>query len=49
MDSFYGVEGVGRREGAVGLFTGNRVTRRGLYVHGLYMALIPLINRKIWK
>ena len=49
LDAFYGVEGVGRREGAVGLFTGNRVTRRDLYVHGLYMALIPILNRKIWR
>lgn len=48
LDRLYGVEGVGRREGAVGLFTGNRVMRKDLYIHGLYMALIPIMNRKIW-
>jgi inosine/xanthosine triphosphatase len=49
VDSFFGVKGVGRTEGAVGVLTGNRVTRRDLYVHGLYMAMIPLLNKKIWK
>jgi inosine/xanthosine triphosphatase len=49
VDSFFGAEGVGRMEGAVGLLTGNRVTRKDLYVHGLYMAMIPLLNKKIWK
>lgn len=49
VDGFLGVEGVGRREGAVGFLTGNRVTRRALYIHGLYLAIIPLLNRKIWR
>jgi len=49
LDNFLGVEGVGRMEGAVGVFTGNRVTRRDLYVHGLYMAIIPHLNKKIWS
>ena len=49
LDSFLGVKGVGRRDGAVGVFTGNKVTRKDLYVHGIYMALIPLLNKKIWK
>jgi len=49
VDGFYGMEGVGRREGAVGVLTKNRVTRRDLYVHGLHLALIPLLNREIWR
>lgn len=49
VDNFFGVKGVGRTEGAVGLLTGNRVTRKDLYTHGLYMAIIPLLNKKIWK
>jgi len=49
LDDFLGREDVGRTEGAVGVFTGNRVTRKDLYVHGLHMALIPLLNKSIWK
>lgn len=49
VDSAFGLKGVGRSDGAVGIFTGNRVTRKDLYVHGLYMALIPILNKGIWK
>lgn len=49
VDSRFGVKGAGRGDGAVGIFTGGRVTRKDLYIHGLYMALIPIMNRLIWK
>jgi len=49
VDSFFGVKSVGRIKGAVGLLTANRVTRKDLYIHGLRMALIPLLNKRIWK
>ena len=49
VDSFLGVSGTGRSSGAVGVFTGDRVTRRDLYVHGLYMALIPVLNKVVWR
>lgn len=48
VDEHLGTRGVGRALGAVGVFTGSRVTREDLYVHGLYMALIPHLNRELW-
>jgi len=34
--------------GVIGILTKNRITRKDLYVHGVYMALIPFINRELW-
>ena len=38
-----------KRRGAVGIFTRKKVTRKEFYKHGLYMALIPFLNEKLWK
>lgn len=48
VDKQLGTRGVGRSLGAVGVFTRGKVTREDLYVHGLYMALIPHLNRQLW-
>ena len=49
MDRLTGRKGTKRREGAVGIFTRGKVTRKEFYKHGLYMALIPFLNEKLWK
>ena len=49
MDRLTGRKGTKRREGAVRIFTRGKVTRKEFYKHGLYMALIPFLNKKLWK
>jgi len=49
MDRLTGRRGTKREEGAVGIFTRKKVTRKEFYKHGLYMALIPFLNERLWK
>jgi inosine/xanthosine triphosphatase len=35
--------------GAIGFLTKNHVTRKDLYVHGVYMALLPFINHNLYR
>jgi len=49
MDRLTGRRGTKREEGAVGIFTRKKVTRKEFYKHGLYMALIPFLNDRLWK
>jgi len=48
MDRLTGRRGTKREEGAVGIFTRKKVTRKKFYKHGLYMALIPFLNERLW-
>jgi hypothetical protein len=34
--------------GAVGLLTGDRITRASYYVHACHLALIPFVNRALY-
>jgi inosine/xanthosine triphosphatase len=47
-DIVFGRENSKQTDGAVGLLTGNVVDRRGLYEHGVIMALIPFKNEGLY-
>ena len=38
-----------KEEGAIGFLTRNHVSRKDLYRHGVYMALVPLMNKELWR
>ena len=46
MRVLYGVERLGEKEGAVGLFSKGLVTRKDLTANSLVMALLPFISRE---
>lgn len=48
MDEVSGTKESRNELGAIGILTKNRVTRKNLYVHGVYMALIPFMNKDLW-
>ena len=49
MDEVSGTRDSRSELGAIGILTKNRVTRKDLYAHGVYMALVPFINRELWR
>ncbi|HDN82858.1 MAG TPA: inosine/xanthosine triphosphatase [Candidatus Altiarchaeales archaeon] len=44
MKEIYGLEKIGKKEGAIGFFTKGKIKRKDFDKHGLYMALIPFFN-----
>ncbi|MCD6575981.1 MAG: inosine/xanthosine triphosphatase [Nanoarchaeota archaeon] len=49
MDEMIGEKDVKKKQGAIGVFTKGRVTRKELYKHGIYMALCPFISREVFE
>jgi len=49
IDRLVGDKDVKMREGAIGVFTKRIVQRKDLYVHGVLMALVPLLNRELFN
>ncbi len=47
-DIAFGRENSKQKDGAIGLLTGNVIDRRGLYEHGVIMALIPFKNDALY-
>ncbi len=48
IDKIVGKKNVKRKEGAIGIFTMGMVTRTKLYEHGVFMALVPFLSKKIF-
>ena len=48
MDQITKEENCKQKNGAIGFFTKNIMTRKESYVHGLVVALIPFINKNIY-
>lgn len=48
-DIVFGRTNSKQQDGAIGLLTGNVVDRRGLYEHGVIMALIPFRNAGLYR
>jgi len=48
MDNLTGENNVKQKNGAIGFFTKNRMSRKELYVSGLITALIPFINEELF-
>lgn len=49
MSEITGQPSLQKREGAIGIFTRGRVTRKDLYKHGLFMALVRFLSPEIFK
>lgn len=49
MDEIAGVKNIGMKNGAIGYFTGNIITREDLYIQGTISALIPFINEGLFR
>jgi len=49
MDELEGRKGIKRREGAIGVFTKGVMKRKDLYVPGIITALIPHLNRELFR
>ncbi|OYT61635.1 MAG: hypothetical protein B6U69_03265 [Thermofilum sp. ex4484_15] len=49
MDEIVGTKGTKFKEGAIGFFTRKALLRKDLYIHGVLMALVPLINEEFFK
>lgn len=47
-DAIFGVTDSKRSNGAVGLLSGNVITRTGLYEHAIVMALIPFVQPQLY-
>jgi len=48
MDEIMGEENVKQKGGAIGFFTKNVMRRKDLYVPGLIVALVPLLNKELF-
>ena len=48
MDEIAGTKDIGMKNGAVGYFTKDVITRENLYVYGTILSLIPFINKTIF-
>lgn len=44
MSDYSGVDKIGRKEGAIGIFTGGRLTRSSVYYQAVMLALSPFHN-----
>ena len=49
MDEMTGRKDVKKQEGAIGVFTRGKVSRKDLYKHGILMALVPFLSPKVFK
>ena len=49
MDEFIGEKDVKKKQGAIGVFTKGKVTRKELYKHGIYMALCRFLNKEVFE
>lgn len=49
MSEITGRVDVQRREGAIGIFTKRKVTRKKLYKHGMFMALAKFLSPEIFR
>ena len=49
MDEIAGTKDIGMKNGAVGFFTNNIITREDLYIYGVILSLIPFINKAIFN
>ncbi|MBI4019990.1 MAG: inosine/xanthosine triphosphatase [Candidatus Aenigmarchaeota archaeon] len=43
-----GIKNVKQKQGGIGVFTKGAVDRKALYVHGLYMCLVPYLNKELF-
>lgn len=48
MDKITGRKNVKKQEGAVGILTKRKVSRKDLYKHGVLMALIPFLSPELF-
>jgi len=48
MDELTGRRDVKKQEGAIGVFTRGVVNRKDLYKHGVYMSLVPFLNKELF-
>lgn len=48
MDELTETSNIKQREGAIGYFTKNKMTRQELYVPGLITALVPFLNQELF-
>jgi len=48
IDELTGRRDIKKKEGAIGIFTKGNVTRKDLYKHGLYMALVRYMNKELF-
>ncbi|MCP5634759.1 DUF84 family protein, partial [Klebsiella pneumoniae] len=44
MSHYTGIDEIGRKEGAIGVFTGGKLTRSGVYHQAVILALSPFHN-----
>ncbi|PVW33822.1 DUF84 family protein, partial [Klebsiella pneumoniae] len=44
MSQYTGIDQIGRKEGAIGVFTGGRLTRSSVYHQAVVLALSPFHN-----
>jgi len=49
IDELAGRKDTKRHEGAIGLFTKGKISRKDLYKHGVFMALVPFIASEIFR
>ncbi|MBI4175833.1 MAG: inosine/xanthosine triphosphatase [Candidatus Aenigmarchaeota archaeon] len=43
-----GIKDIKTRQGAIGIWTRGAIDRKALYAHGLYMCLVPYLNRELY-
>ena len=48
IEAIFGIEGIGRREGAIGLLSKGLMDREGLTESAVLMALIPILNEGLY-
>ena len=49
MDDLTGRVDTKKQEGAIGVFTKGKVTRKDLYKHGVFMALVPFLSPELFR
>jgi inosine/xanthosine triphosphatase len=49
MDELMGRKDTKKQEGAIGIFTKGRVSRKDLYKHGILMALAPFLSPEVFR
>ena len=49
MDDLTGRTDTKKQEGAIGVFTKGKVSRKELYKHGVFMALVPFLSPEVFR
>jgi len=49
MDDLTGKTDTKKHEGAIGVFTKGKVSRKDLYKHGVFMALVPFLSPEVFR